>query len=90
MPGDDRPQDAALLIDWENLKFSLMQRGMRPNVSALRDKAESFGRVVVARAYADWQDGYHTQDPRNLYAGGIEPVYVPTRKARRSARTRST
>jgi uncharacterized LabA/DUF88 family protein len=79
MPGDDRPQDAALLIDWENLKFSLMQRGMRPNVSALRDKAESFGRVVVARAYADWQDGYHTQDPRNLYAGGIEPVYVPTR-----------
>lgn len=71
--------DAALLIDWENLKFSLQQRSIRPNVSALRDAAERFGRVVVARAYADWQDGYHTRDPAHLYAAGIEPVFVPTR-----------
>lgn len=79
---DDEPRggsDAALLIDWENLKFSLQQREMRPNVSAIRDTAERFGRVVVARAYADWQDGWHRGDPTNLYAAGIEPIYVPTR-----------
>lgn len=71
--------DAALLIDWENLKFSLDHKGVRPNVSALRDTAERFGRVVVARAYADWTDGWHRPDPSNLYAAAIEPIYVPTR-----------
>lgn len=75
----ERTTDAALLIDWENLKFSLQQRDIRPNVSAIRDTAERFGRVVVARAYADWQDGWHRADPTHLYAAGIEPVYVPTR-----------
>lgn len=74
-----RLPDAALLIDWENLKFSLLNRQIRPNVSAIRDVAEAHGRVVVARAYADWQDGYHASDPANLYAAGIEPIYVPTR-----------
>jgi uncharacterized LabA/DUF88 family protein len=76
----DHAADAALLIDWENLKFSLKERDVLPNVSAIRDAAESFGRVVVARAYADWQDGWHHGDPSNLYAAGIEPIYVPTRR----------
>jgi len=78
----ERPHgDVALFIDWENIKSSLQNRGReRPNLSALRDTAESFGRLVVSRAYADWQEGWHADDPPALYAAGIDPVYVPTRK----------
>lgn len=76
----DKPSsDVALFIDWENIKASLDERGLKPNVSSLRETAESFGRLVTARAYADWQNEWHQNDPQNLYAAGIEPVYVPTR-----------
>lgn len=72
--------DVALLVDWENLKFSLAQRERRPNVTALRAAAERFGRIVYARAYADWQDPVHSGDPASLYMAGLEPVYVLTRR----------
>lgn len=72
--------DVALLVDWENLKFSLDQRNRRPNVTALRDAAERFGRIVYARAYADWQDPVHRDDPASLYMAGLEPVYVLTKR----------
>ena len=72
--------DVALLVDWENLKFSLAQRERRPNVTALRAAAERFGRVAYARAYADWQDPAHSGDPAGLYLAGLEPVYVLTKR----------
>lgn len=68
--------DVAMLVDWENLKYSLAQRGRRPSVTALREAAEQFGRVVYARAYADWGDSAHAGDPSKLYVAGLEPVYV--------------
>lgn len=68
--------DVAMLVDWENLKYSLAQRGRRPSVTALREAAEQFGRVVFARAYADWEDAEHAGDPSRLYVAGLEPVYV--------------
>lgn len=71
--------DVALFIDWENLKISLSQANLRVNLTSLRETAETFGRLVIANAYADWQDDWHQSDPENLYAAGIEPVYVPTR-----------
>lgn len=71
--------DVALFIDWENLKISLSQANQRVNLTSLRETAETFGRLVIANAYADWQDDWHQLDPQNLYAAGIEPVYVPTR-----------
>ena len=75
----DSPQgDAALLIDWENLKYSLLNKERRVSISALRDAAEKHGRLVIARAYADWQE--HGFDAPNLYASGIEPIYVPVRR----------
>lgn len=79
MSADNPKGDVALFIDWENIKASLDERGLKPNVSSLRESAASFGRLVVARAYADWQNEWHQNDPQNLYAAGIEPVYVPTR-----------
>lgn len=72
--------DVAVLVDWENLKFSLLQRDRRPSVTALRIAAERFGRIVFARAYADWQNPVHAGDPANLYMAGLEPVYVLTKQ----------
>jgi uncharacterized LabA/DUF88 family protein len=74
----DRP-DAALFIDWDNLKAGLKALGRQPNVSSLLDAVGQRGRVVIARAYADWQQKTNAFDPPNLYAAGIEPVYVPVR-----------
>lgn len=76
--------DAALFIDWENLKWSLRDLGRVPNISSILDAARERGRVVAARAYADWQQGGHHLDPPNLYRAGIEPVYIPSRMGRES------
>jgi len=71
-----------MLVDWENLKFSLAQRERKPSVTALREAAERFGRVVYARAYADWEDAAHNGDPPKLYLAGLEPVYVMAKRYR--------
>jgi len=80
--------DVALLVDWENLKYSLSQRSLRPNVAALRSAAERFGRIVYARAYADWQDPGLRDEASGLYMSGLEPVYVPTRRYQDGAEVR--
>ena len=72
-------KEIALMLDWENIRFGLQQRNLVPNISAIKDEAQSLGRVVVARAYADFQNYTMSNDPRRLYAAGIEPVYVPGR-----------
>ncbi|MGH2441896.1 MAG: NYN domain-containing protein [Chloroflexota bacterium] len=77
--GRDARPDAALFIDWDNLKAGLKTVGRQPNVSSLLDAVSQRGRVVIARAYADWQQRVNAFDPPNLYAAGIEPVYVPVR-----------
>ena len=79
--------DVALFIDWENFKISLAVGHRAPNVSALKEEVSNHGRVVVAKAYADWVTrspelrgaSQFINDPPALYAAGIEPVYVPTR-----------
>lgn len=76
---DAQRPDAALFIDWDNLKVGLKQLGGQPNISSLLDAVSRRGRVVVARAYADWQQRLNAFDPPNLYTAGIEPVYVPVR-----------
>ena len=82
-----RGEDVALFIDWENFKISLATGRRLPNVSALKEEVSNLGRVVVAKAYADWVTrapelrgaSQFINDPPALYAAGIEPVYVPTR-----------
>jgi uncharacterized LabA/DUF88 family protein len=76
---DQEPPDAALFIDWDNLKAGLKSLSREPNMSSLLDAVSQRGRVVIARAYADWQQRTNSFDPPNLYAAGIEPVYVPVR-----------
>src|SRR3990172_7378587 len=72
--------DVALLVDWENLKIGLERMRITPNVTALYDASREYGRVVVARAYADWLERDMHGDPPALYRAGLEPVYVPKRK----------
>ena len=87
MNQDSQHGDVALFIDWENFKISLAVGHRTPNVSALKEEVANYGRVVVAKAYADWVShapelrgaSQMTVDPPALYAAGIEPVYVPTR-----------
>ncbi len=83
MPPQDKT-DVALFIDWENIKWSLEDAEMSPNVSAIRDAAERYGRVVVAKAYADWTQRWHQQESSRLYRAGVEPVYVPTKASIRA------
>ncbi|HMQ51579.1 MAG TPA: hypothetical protein PKE64_05000 [Anaerolineae bacterium] len=40
-------------IDWENMHGAI--RG-KANISALREVAASYGRLVLAKAYADWRE----------------------------------
>jgi uncharacterized LabA/DUF88 family protein len=78
-PEPPRSGDVAMFIDWENIKYSLLNRENRlPNVQALKEAAGRFGRVVTAKAYANWQEGHNLRDPNDLYSVGIEPIYVPT------------
>ena len=79
--------DVALFIDWENFKISLAVGNRTPNVSALKEEVSNHGRVVIAKAYADWVTrapelrgaSQFLNDHPSLYAAGIEPVFVPTR-----------
>ena len=83
MPSQEK-SDVALFIDWENIKWSLEDAEMSPNVSAIRDAAERYGRVVVAKAYADWTQRWHQEESSRLYRAGVEPVYVPTKASIRA------
>ena len=91
-------EDVALFIDWENFKISLASGQRLPNVSSLKEEVANHGRVVVAKAYADWVTrapelrgaSQFINDPPALYAAGIEPVYVPTRLALSGNSARTT
>jgi uncharacterized protein (TIGR00288 family) len=67
----------AVFIDFENVYVSVRDKlDANPNFEMIMDRCEDFGRVVIARAYADWY-----RFPRvtsALYANAIEPMYVPT------------
>ncbi len=88
-----RGADVALFIDWENFKISLAAGNRTPNLSSLKEEISEHGRVVVAKAYADWVTrapelrgaSQFINDPPSLYAAGIEPVFVPTRVPSASA-----
>ena len=72
--------DVALLIDWENLKWGLREHfRAAPNITSLIAAARERGRLVIARAYADWTQAQLAIDAPNLYRAGIEPVYAQGR-----------
>ena len=70
----------ALLIDWENVKWSTTKElGAPPDIITLKKIARRFGNISLARAYANWADSYHDGDMERLAQQGIEPIYVLTK-----------
>lgn len=82
MSARDAKSDAALLIDWENLKSSLNDslRAL-PDIVTLKKAVRRFGTLRLARAYANWADPWHEGDSHRLAQQGIDPVHVQTREA---------
>jgi len=69
--------DVAVFVDFENIYISIRNKyGEQPNFDSLRDKCQEYGRVTIARAYADWYR--YPRVTNALYANSIEPMYVPT------------
>jgi uncharacterized protein (TIGR00288 family) len=87
----DKTDDVVVFFDFENIVYSLRHRlGENPNFELLMDKCQEYGRIVLARAYADWS--LHNTVIAPLQASGFDPIYVPTyfyenkeRKARKNA-----
>lgn len=70
-------EDVAVFVDFENIYISVRNKyDVNPNFESIRDKCAEFGRVTIARAYADWYR--YPRVTNALYANSIEPMYVPT------------
>ncbi|MBO9325572.1 MAG: NYN domain-containing protein [Roseiflexus sp.] len=77
MATDNSRLDVALFIDFENVYVSVRDKlDVNPNFEIIMDRVADLGRVVIARAYADWYR--YPRVTSALYANGIEPMYVPT------------
>jgi uncharacterized protein (TIGR00288 family) len=69
--------DVAVFIDFENIYISVRNRyDANPNFESIMELCQRYGRVTVARAYADWYR--YPRVTNALYANAIEPMYVPT------------
>lgn len=74
------PEDLAIFMDWENIYISTVtEYNSKPNVSAILEKAQEYGRIVSSSAYADWTDGDFRGAPPTLYSNGISPRYISAR-----------
>ncbi len=69
--------DVAVFIDFENIYISVRNRyDANPNFESIMDLCQRYGRVTIARAFADWYR--YPRVTNALYANAIEPMYVPT------------
>lgn len=70
----------AVFFDYENIVYSLRNRfEQKANFDALITKCKEFGRLTVAKAFADW--GLPYMSPALMYAlqsSGFELIFVPT------------
>ncbi len=74
---ENRRPDVAVFIDFENVYVSVRDKlDANPNFESIMDRCNDLGRVIIARAYADWYR--YPRVTSALYANGIEPMYVPT------------
>ncbi|NJP05909.1 MAG: NYN domain-containing protein [Chloroflexaceae bacterium] len=77
MSQEQNQHDVAVFIDFENVYVSVRDKlDANPNFESIMDRCNDLGRVVIARAYADWYR--YPRITSALYANGIEPIYVPT------------
>jgi uncharacterized LabA/DUF88 family protein len=75
----------ALFIDFDNIRigirqhFSTNSRNAEIHPQKLMDKASKYGRVVSARAYADFNGHPQEFKDKLLHAAGVEPVHAPSK-----------
>src|SRR5918997_4074621 len=69
--------DVAVFVDFENVYVSVREKfDVTQNFELIMDRWEDYGRIVIARAYADWYR--YPRVTSALFANGVEPMYVPT------------
>jgi len=77
MSYEQRRIDVAVFIDFENVYVSVRDKlDANPNFETIMERCNDLGRVVIARAYADWYR--YPRVTSALYANAVEPIYVPT------------
>jgi uncharacterized LabA/DUF88 family protein len=72
----DAQRTVALLIDYDNLQicYSRDAPGTQLDLGAVMAFAQSYGQVVIARAYAEWN---LLSERLAVYKAGIEPAFAP-------------
>lgn len=71
----------AMLIDWENIKYSAINHlNSPPDIIILKKIARRHGKLAIARAYANWSDPQHEGDMQRFSHQDIEPVFVQTKR----------
>ena len=81
----DRSKTVVMLIDWDNLQIchSRDAPGTELDLFALIALAQSYGTLVSARAYAEWN---LASERLAVYKAGIEPVFAPVMRPEGSLR----
>jgi uncharacterized LabA/DUF88 family protein len=77
----------AVFIDYDNIQMSveeLFGRGTDVDWARVLQTANSLGRVIVRRAYADWSQ-IHERKQRDLLGMGLELIYVNSRRGKNAA-----
>ena len=70
----------AVFIDFDNIRIGIRQHfGGELHPQKLMSKASKYGRVVTARAYADFTGHPKEFQDRLLFAAGIEPIHAPSK-----------
>ena len=71
-------QNAALLLDFENLIIPFARRQQQVALEPIVDFVEdTFGNVIFRRAYADWGERKFAKYQQALQALGVEMIQVP-------------
>ena len=70
----------ALFIDFDNIRIGIRQHfGGDLHPQKLMGKASKYGRVVTAKAYADFTGHPREFQDKLLFAAGIEPIHAPSK-----------
>ncbi|MHB8507450.1 MAG: NYN domain-containing protein [Candidatus Dormibacteria bacterium] len=76
----DNDNKVALFIDFDNIRIGIRQHfSGELHPAKLVNKASKYGRVVTAKAYADFTGHPKEFQDKLLFAAGIEPVHAPSK-----------
>src|SRR3954465_14353848 len=73
----DEEDRVALFVDFENLAIGAKGRGEKPDMGLVVDALAERGRIVIRRAYADWN--LFSDHRQGLVGQRIEMIEIPQR-----------